>query len=225
MAGSERIRVLIADDNRAVRKALRLMLDDVPGITVAGEVTNGIDAVAAVRSEQPDVILMDIHMPGMNGLDATRELTRARGSVRTAVIVLTSFAVDDYVVEALDHGAAGYLLKSHDLGLVVPAVRAAARGGAWISPQMAAPMLREFVQRGQAPDVDGRVGRLTHAERRVVALLSKGVTSNEAVAGRLHLSVHTVRSQVQSAMKKAEVNDRTQLALWGARNGLEAEAP
>lgn len=216
------IRVLIADDNRNVRRGLRLQLEAVPDIRVIGEVGNGIDAVAAARNEHADVVLMDMQMPGLNGADATRELLRGGQDKPVAVIVMTSFAIDSYVTDALDAGAVGYLLKSHDSDQLVDAIHAAARGEAIVSTRVAPTMLREFVRRGGVTGNPDLVATLTAAERRVVAALASGVTSNEAIGERLHVSVHTVRSQLHSALKKTGLADRTQLALWGARAQLDA---
>ncbi|MFL2000802.1 MULTISPECIES: response regulator transcription factor [unclassified Microbacterium] len=220
MGGKTTIRVLIADDNRTVRKGLRLQLEGAAGITVVGEVTNGVDAVAAARSEHADVVLMDLQMPGMSGLEATRELTTSPDHPSVAVIVMTSFAIDGYVSEALDSGAVGYLLKSHDSDVLLEAIHAAARGHALVSSHVTATMLQEFVRRGSSRDDRAIAHRLTASERRVVAVLSKGVTSSEAIAEHLGVSVHTVRSHMHSAIKKVGLEDRTQLALWGARNHL-----
>jgi DNA-binding NarL/FixJ family response regulator len=214
--------VLIADDNRSVRKGLRLQLEAAGGLQVIGEVSNGVDAVAVARHERADVVLMDLQMPGMTGVEATRELARSATEPPIAVIVMTSYAIDAYVTDALDAGAIGYLLKSHDSDQLVAAIHAAMRGEALLSGRITSPVLREFVRRGAAdPDT---VARLSTAERRVVAVLSSGTTSNEGIAERLRVSVHTVRSQLQSALKKVGMEDRTQLALWGARNHLDRDA-
>ena len=219
MSSHPTIRVVIADDNRNVRRGLRLQLEAVPGIRIIGEVANGIDAVAVARNEHADVVLMDMQMPGMTGAEATRELMRTP-DLSVAVIVMTSFAIDRYVTEALDAGAVGYLLKSHDSDQLVGAIHAAARGEAIVSSRVAGMLLREFVRRGERR-ASTAIDVLTAAERRVVMLLASGVTSNEAIAEHLHVSVHTVRSQLQSALKKTGMHDRTQLALWGAKNHLD----
>lgn len=213
------ITVLIADDNRSVRRGLRLQLDSTPDIRVIGEVTNGIDAVSVARAEAVDVVLMDMQMPGLTGAQATRELLSSTSGHEIAVIVMTSFAVDQYVSDALDAGAVGYLLKSYDSDLLVEAIRSAARGEAVLSDRVVGPVLREFVRRGTQvqPDV---AASLTPAELRVVSVLGSGVTTNEAIAEALSVSVHTVRSQLQSALKKTALTDRTQLALWAVRNQL-----
>lgn len=216
------IRVLIADDNRSVRKGLRLQLEAAGGIQVIGEVSNGVDAVAVARRERADVVLMDLQMPGMTGIEATRELTRPTSEPPIAVIVMTSFSLDGYVADALDAGARGYLLKSHDSDQLLTAIKAAMRGEALLSGMITAPVLREFMRRGATnPET---IARLSTAERRVVAVLSSGITSNEQIAEHLQVSVHTVRSQIQSALKKVGMEDRTQLALWGARNHLNRDA-
>ncbi|MCT9819290.1 response regulator transcription factor [Microbacterium sp. W1N] len=226
MTGSpKRIRVLIADDNRAVRRGLRVQLENAPGISVIGEVSNGRDAVLAARNERADVVLMDIQMPEQSGIAATRELMLTSDEQPVAVIVMTSFAVDGYVTEALDAGAVGYLLKSLDSTQVVDAIFAAANGEAIVSTHVTAPVLREFVRRRPDPIEPDAIAALSAAERRVVSVLSSGVTSNEDIAKELQVSVHTVRSQLQSALKKLGLNDRTQLALWGAKHHLAAAPP
>ncbi|MGP3534972.1 response regulator [Microbacterium sp. RD1] len=215
------IRVLIADDNRQVRRGLRLMLEHADGIHVIGEASNGADAVAAARAERAQVVLMDLQMPGMTGLDATRALARLaaeESASAPAVIVMTSYSVDQYVLDALDAGAAGYLLKSSDSDLVVPAIRAAARGDALVSSRVTAPVLAELKRRRSSAPDDGETARLAPAELRIVSALVAGITRNEEIAAHLHLSVHTVRSQVKSALRKLQLGDRTQLALWGVRN-------
>lgn len=211
------IRVLLADDNRVVRRGLRLRLDRAADITVVAEATNGTDAVSLARTERADVVLMDIQMPGLDGLSATRELL-ADHQHPVAVIVMTSYAVDHYVLDALDAGAVGYLLKGHDSDQLLVAIRAAARGEALLSTRVTTPLLKELKRTGPLPGDNERIARLTPAERRVVAALAQGITSNEGLADHLGLSVHTVRSQLQAVLKKTELEDRTQVALWGARN-------
>lgn len=219
------IRVLIADDNRAVRRGLRLQLEQTAQIHVVGEVATGEDAVALARAERADVVLMDLQMPAMNGLEATRILRRDAHEATPAIIVMTSFAVDQLVLEALDSGAVGYLLKSHDSDQLLPAILAAARGEALVSSRVTASILKELVRRRPAAADADALQSLSPAERRVVAALAVGVTGSDAIAAHLHVSVHTVRSHLQSAMRKTGTQDRTQLALWGVRNRLDVPAP
>lgn len=216
----ERIRVLIADDNRPFRRGVRLRLEQAKDMLVVGEVSNGRDAVAAVHAERADVVLMDLEMPGMNGVDATRALTSAHGT-HVGVVVLTSHSADIHVLRALEAGASGYLLKTHDTHQLLVAIRAAHHGDALMSPRVTAPVLRELSRRhGSAADT-AVISTLSPAERSVVALLSSGITTNDDIAAALSVSVNTVRSHVQSAMKKVTVTDRTQLALWGVRNSID----
>lgn len=219
-----RIRVLIADDNRLVRKGLRLLLEQAGGIEVIGEASTGADAVMLARAERAEVVLMDLQMPGVTGLEATRRLVAPGDGATPAVIVMTSYAVDRFVLEALDSGAVGYLLKSHDSDLVVPAIRAAARGEALVSSRVTAPVLAELKRRRPTEWDETMLSRLTPAELRVVVALASGITNNEEIADHLRVSVHTVRSQVKSALRKLDLDDRTQLALWGARHHLGSDS-
>ncbi|WP_438354776.1 response regulator [Microbacterium sp. CJ88] len=213
------IRVLIADDNRSFRRGLHLQLGQAPGITVVGEAANGRDAVLAAHAERADVVLMDLEMPGMNGVDATRALAQSEGP-RISVVVLTSHSADAHVLRALEAGASGYLLKTHDTHQLLEAIRAADRGDAVMSPRVTAPVIRELTRvRNSAPDP--AVAALSPSERSVIVLLSGGVTSNDEIAKEIGVSVNTVRSHVQSAMRKVGASDRTQLALWGVRNSLD----
>jgi len=213
-----RIRVLIADDNRAVRRGLRLQLETAPDIRVVGEASHGADAVDAARNEHAHVVLMDLQMPLLTGVEATRQLMAHPGREHVAVIVMTSFATDDYVYEALDAGAVGYLLKGYDSDNVVEAVRAAAHGGVAVSEHVVRGVVREFARRGNHPLEPPLEVPLTSAEKRIVATLASGVTSTESIAEALHVSPHTVRSHMRTALRKTGSADRTQLALWGARN-------
>ncbi|MEN2738132.1 response regulator transcription factor [Microbacterium sp. X-17] len=216
-------RVLIADDNRAYRKGVRLRLEQIPGIAVVGEVSNGADAVLAAEAERADVVLMDLQMPGGSGIDATRALTGPRATRRIAVVVVTSHASDRFVFEALDAGAVGYLLKNHDTAQLVEAVHAAATGAGVISPRVTPAVIRELTRRGQHPEADpaAPLTALTAAEYAIAEELSRGFTTNEALADRLGVSINTIRTQLRSALKKTKLADRTQLALWAVRNGLD----
>jgi len=214
------IRVVIADDNRAFRRGVRLRLEHAEGIVVVGEAANGRDAVAAALGERADVVLMDLEMPGMNGIEATRSLRRdALNAPR--VIVLTWHGEHHLALSALAEGASGYLLKTHDTSQLVEAIRAAHRGDALLSTRVTTPLLEQIALSRLSEEDRRRVRSLTPAEARVVELLSQGVTTNELLASRLLVSVNTIRTHIQAALKKADVTDRTQLALWGVR--MEAE--
>lgn len=216
------LRVLIVDDNKVVRRGLRMRLQHAPGITVVGEAGSGRDALSVAAAERADVVLVDLHMPGMNGIETTRALVTSADPA-PKVILITSEASDAFVVDAVDAGATGYLLKSHDSDQLIDVIRGAARGDATISSRMTPRLLAELARRRPDPAVTAEVGRLSRAELRVVEQLARGTTSNEDIARALNLSVNTVRSQAASAMKKLNLADRTQLALWGIGNGLHRD--
>ena len=213
------IRVLIVDDNRTVRRGIRMRLEHADGIHVIGEAANGRDAVILAHAERADVVLMDLHLPGMNGIDATRHITTEPGA-HARVVLLTSEVSDAFVIDALDAGASGYLLKAHDSDRLLHVIREAADGSATISPRVAPRLIRELRDSRPLPAQPEQIPLLTPAERRVVSLLSSGVTTNEEIARRLSVSVNTVRTHTAAALRKLDLDDRTQLALWGARNGV-----
>ena len=218
----KQIRVLIADDNRAYRKGVRIRLEHAPGIAVIGEVSNGVDAVMAARSERASVVLMDLNMPGGGGLEATRALAGPGVDRPVAVVVVTSHEADRFVIEALDSGAVGYLVKNHDTTQLVEAVRSAASGTALVSTRVTPAVIREFTRRGEQSAMgSASPAILTSAQLAVARELSRGHTSNEALAARLGVSINTVRAQLHSALKRTQLADRTQLALWAMRHGLD----
>ena len=218
----KQIRVLIADDNRAYRKGVRIRLEHAPGIAVIGEVSNGVDAVMAARSERASVVLMDLNMPGGGGLEATRALAGPGVDRPVAVVVVTSHEADRFVIEALDSGACGYLVKNHDTTQLVEAVRSAASGTALVSTRVTPAVIREFTRRGEQSAMgSASPAILTSAQLAVARELSRGHTSNEALAARLGVSINTVRAQLHSALKRTQLADRTQLALWAVRHGLD----
>jgi DNA-binding NarL/FixJ family response regulator len=216
-------RILIADDNRAYRTGVRLRLERIPGFLVIGEVSTGADAVTAARSERADVVLMDLQMRGGNGVEATRALAGSAPEHPVAVVVVTSHAADRFLFEALEAGAVGYLLKNHDTAQLVEAIRAAASGAGMVSSRLTPVVLRELSRRRRqtAADESPALIALTRSELAIVRELSRGFTTNEALAARLGVSVNTVRSQLQAALRRTGVADRTQLALWGVRHGLD----
>lgn len=223
MVDQAAIRVLIADDNRPFRKGVRLRLEQAEGIIVVGEASTGQDAVDGALTEAADVILMDLEMPSMNGIDATKAVLEASNR-RSRVIVLTSHGEGHLVVRALRSGASGYLLKTHDSAQLTDAIRAAHRGEALVSTRMTPSILEQIRAGRPSAEDEARMWALSRAEARVVRLLSHGLTSNERLATELVLSVNTVRSHIQSALKKVGAADRTQLALWGLKLGVELDS-
>jgi NarL family two-component system response regulator LiaR len=207
------IRVLIVDDHEVVRQGLRFVLEQEPGIEVVGECDDGRSAVSAIEELAPDVVLLDLVMPGLDGLGVLRAL-RDR-PVRPAVIVLTSFLAEDRTVEAVRAGALSYLPKTTAVDRVVEAVRAAAEGGSVLDPGVAAVL----VQRVRDGADTGPLTTLSRREREVLAALSQG-RSNREIARRLSLSEETVKTHVSSILAKLDLQDRTQAAIFGLQQGV-----
>jgi DNA-binding NarL/FixJ family response regulator len=206
------IRVLLADDDPLVRVGLTMMLRGAAGIEVVGEVGDGADVAGAVRRHAPDVVLMDIRMPVMDGIAATRALAGTRAAPR--VIVLTTFDTDRLVLEALRAGAAGYLLKHTEPEEIVEAVRRAARGEPVLSPS-AARTLIDHALTGAGTRVEQagrRLALLTDREREIAAAVAEGLSNGE-IGARLHLSTGTVKAHLSSALAKLDLDNRIQLAL------------
>ncbi|MEO3811853.1 response regulator transcription factor [Sphaerisporangium sp. B11E5] len=204
------IRVLIVDDHEVVRQGLRFVLDQEDGVEVAGECANGEQALALTRALRPSVMLLDLVMPGMDGLDVLRRL----GDDRPAVIVLTSFHEDERILEAIRLGALSYLPKTTAVDRVVEAVRAAAHGGSVLEPRIAGLLVRRM--RGERPDP---LSVLTPREREVLTALARG-RSNVEIARSLSLGRETVKTHVSSILAKLGVTDRTQAAIVGLQQGL-----
>ncbi|WP_262698482.1 MULTISPECIES: response regulator transcription factor [Streptomyces] len=207
------IRVLLADDDPLVRTGLKMMLRGADGIEVVGEAADGAEVAAAVHEHAPDVVLMDIRMPVMDGLAATRELTR-RGAQAPQVIVLTTFDEHGLVLEAMRAGAAGYLVKHAVPEEIVEAVRRAARDEPALSPSAARALIRHAAG---APDdraerARQRLASLTEREREVAEAVAEGL-SNTDIGARLHLSLGTVKAHLSSALAKLDLDNRVQLAL------------
>ncbi|MGW4637047.1 response regulator [Sphaerisporangium sp. NPDC004334] len=205
------IRVLIVDDHEVVRQGLRFVLDQEEGIEVVGECGDGAQALAAVRAVRPSVVLLDMVMPGMDGLDVLRRL----GPDRPAVIVLTSFQEDERVVAAVRLGALSYLPKTTAVDRVVEAVRAAAHGGSVLAPGVAALLVRQVRGGERRTPLDF----LTPREREVLTALARG-RSNGEIARALSLGKETVKTHVSSVLAKLGVADRTQAAIFGLQHGL-----
>ena len=209
------IRVLIADDHRIVRQGL-CHVCELGGLTVVGEAEDGREAVKLARQLQPDVILMDINMPILDGVQATGLVVEANPSAR--VIILTMYRQDRYVFEAIKAGARGYLLKDVDEQDLLAAIRAVHQGDALINPSLAARLLDEFRRLGQIADEADDVEGLTEGEMEVLRLIAQGA-DNKAVAERLALSERTVANRLSSIYEKLHVSNRTEAALVALRRG------
>ncbi|MBW4717128.1 response regulator [Saccharothrix obliqua] len=206
------ISVLIADDQEMVRVGFRMILEKQPDITVVADVPDGVAAVRAAREHAPDVCLVDIRMPGLDGLEVTRRLAPT-----SKVVVVTTFDLDEYVHTALENGAAGFLTKDAGPALLVEAVRAAAQGSALISPRVTVRLLARFSRRRTGPDP----GLLTARERDVVREVARGLTNQEIAAG-LHMSLSTVKTHLASVQGKLGTRNRVEVASWAWRSGLVA---
>jgi DNA-binding NarL/FixJ family response regulator len=213
------IKVVLADDQALVRSGFRALLCSRPGIDVAGEAADGREAVALARSLRPDVMLMGIRMPGMDGLEATRRIAAAPELSGVRIIMLTTFDLDEYVFDALRSGASGFLVKDAEPVDLVKAIRLVANGDCMLSPGVTRRLIAEFAARSRQPQPPARLAVLTEREREVMALVAGGL-SNEEIAGRLYVSTATARTHVSRAMTKLGVRDRTQLAVLAYETGL-----
>jgi DNA-binding NarL/FixJ family response regulator len=210
------IRVLIADDQQLVRAGLRTILEAEEDIEVCGEVTDGLLAVSAARQAHPDVVLMDIRMPNLDGLEATRRIA-AHGAV-PRVVILTTFDLDEYVFEALRGGASGFLLKDTTAHELIRAVRLAVAGDALLAPSVTRRLIERFANRASAPPTQ-ILERLTGREVEVLLLVARGL-SNTEVAERLFLGETTVKTHVSHILDKLELRDRVQAVVLAYELGL-----
>ncbi|MGH9081793.1 MAG: response regulator [Acidimicrobiales bacterium] len=213
------IRVLLADDQALVRAGFRAMLEARDGIEVLGEAADGMEAVSLAKRLRPDVVLMDVRMPRIDGLEATRQITSEPGLSGTRIVILTTFELDEYLFDALRHGASGFLVKDIEPADLETAVRVVARGDSLISPTMTRRLVAEFAVRAKGPRRSSELEVLTPREREVVALVAGGL-SNDEIAARLYLSPATVRTHVGRAIAKLSVRDRTQLVVLAYESGL-----
>ncbi|MDX3064613.1 MULTISPECIES: response regulator transcription factor [Streptomyces] len=214
------IRVLIADDQMMVRQGFTVLLNAEPGIEVVGQAVDGLDAVGKVAELAPDVVLMDIRMPRLGGIDATRSITGTPGST-VRVLVLTTFDLDEYVYEALRAGASGFLLKDASAAELARAVRVVAAGDALLAPNITKRLIAEFSRVSSAPRAPSRdrVGDLTGRETEVLSLVAQGL-SNAEIAGRLVVAEQTVKTHVSRILVKLGLRDRTQAAVYAYESGL-----
>jgi DNA-binding NarL/FixJ family response regulator len=212
------IRVLVADDQDLVRTGLRMILDAQPDIDVVGEAADGRDAVARARQLRPDVCLLDIRMPGLDGIEATRRLAGPDIDDPLVVVVVTTFDLDEYVHGALKAGARGFLLKDAGPELLVQAVRAAASGDALIAPNITARLLASFSQPGAGRPPAQPVEPLTSREEQVLVTVARGRTNAE-IASDLHISLSTVKTHLASLMTKLGARNRVEIAMWAYETG------
>jgi DNA-binding NarL/FixJ family response regulator len=211
------IRVLLVDDQELVRSGFRLILDLADGIEVVGEAANGREAVRLAKDLDPDVVLMDVRMPELNGIEATQGLQRA--GVRARVLVLTTFDLDDYVYGALKAGASGFLLKDAPREQLVTAVRTVARGEALLAPAITQRLIERFMTRAPIADAPPALTELTGREVEVLRLMSRGL-NNAEIAEQLILGQATIKSHVGSILRKLSVRDRVQAVVFAYEYGI-----
>ena len=212
-------RVVLADDQALLRAGIRALLDAEDDLEVVGEAASGPEAVRVVRATAPDVVLMDIRMPGGDGLEATREIVDDPALAATRVVILTTFDLDEYVFDAIRIGASGFLVKDTEPAELLRGVRAVAAGDALLSPRVTRRLIGEFATRSRAGATPARLDGLTEREREVVALVGEGL-SNDEIAARLFLSPATAKTHVSRAMVKLHVRDRAQLVVLAYESGL-----
>ena len=214
------IRVVLADDQALVRAGFRVLLDTEDGFEVCGEAADGAEAVRLAREQRPDVVVMDVRMPGMDGLAATRQITADPGLAEVKVLVLTTFDVDEYVFEALRSGAAGFLLKDTEPVELLRALRVVASGEALLAPTVTRKLIAEFVARPEQRKLDTSVlSEVTDREREVLALVAAGM-SNDEIAEHLVISPATARTHVSRILTKLGARDRAQLVVLAYESGL-----
>jgi DNA-binding NarL/FixJ family response regulator len=212
--------VLIVDDQDLIRLGLRTLVENEDGLSFAGEAADGLAAVAVARETRPDVVLMDIRMPGIDGIEATRRIIATPELEHTKIIVLTTFELDQYVFDALRHGASGFLLKDTKPAELINAIHLVASGGALLSPSVTRRVISEFAS-GPSRTVKPhpQLDTLTVREREIVGLVGEGLTNDE-IAERLVVSPATARTHVSRAMIKLGARDRAQLVVFAYQSGL-----
>jgi DNA-binding NarL/FixJ family response regulator len=212
------IRVLVADDQELVRTGLKMILDAQPDIDVVGEAVDGRDAVARAHRLRPDVCLVDIRMPALDGIEVTRQLAGPDVDNPLAIVIVTTFDLDEYVHGALKAGARGFLLKDAGPDLLVQAVRAAANGDALIAPSVTARLLATFSRPSAGQPPAQPVEPLTEREEEVLVTVARGRTNAE-ISDELHISLSTVKAHVASIMTKLSARNRVELAMWAYETG------
>ncbi len=213
------IRVALADDQALVRAGFRALLDAQADIEVVGEAADGEEAVRLAVRERPDVVLMDIRMPGVDGLEATRRIADDDRLTAVHVVILTTFDLDEYVFEAIRAGASGFLVKDTEPVELIQAVRVVARGDALLSAGVTRRLIEEFASRAKEPRLSPQLQLLTEREREVMALVGAGLTNDE-IAERLFMSPATAKTHVSRAMVKLGARDRAQLVVFAYESGL-----
>jgi DNA-binding NarL/FixJ family response regulator len=214
------IRVVVADDQALVRAGFRVLVDSADDLTVVGEAADGATAVDVVSATRPDVVLMDVRMPSMDGIEATRQITRSASTAATKVIILTTFDLDEYVYDALRAGASGFLLKDTPTDDLLAAIRIVAAGDALLAPSVTRRLIAEFAERpGVRLEPSPALDQLTDREREVLVAVARG-RSNAEIGEDLSISAATAKTHVSRLLSKLDARDRTQLVVIAYETGL-----
>ncbi|HEV7979187.1 response regulator transcription factor [Amycolatopsis sp.] len=214
------IRVLVADDQALLRGSFRVLVDSAPGLQVIGEAANGVEAVEFATRELPDVVLMDVRMPEMDGIEATKRICGAPETAGVRVLILTTFDLDAYVFSALRGGASGFLLKDTPPTELLTAIKVIADGDGLLAPSVTRRLIAEFSRRPEPATTPARaLGGVTEREREVLGLVARGL-SNTEIAAHLHLSLATVKTHVGHLLAKLNSRDRAQLVIVAYESGL-----
>ncbi|MER5999482.1 response regulator transcription factor [Nonomuraea angiospora] len=213
------VRVLLAEDQVLVRDSLKLLIDTTPGLATVGEAGTGAEAVLLARRRRPDVVLMDVRMPDMDGIEATRRICAAPDSAGVRVLILTTFDLDEYVYASLRAGASGFLVKSATASELLAAIRVVASGEALLAPTVTRRLIADFLRGPHSAPVMRDLNDITQREREVLTLIGKGM-SNSEIAEHLHLTVGTVKTHIGRLLAKLHARDRAQLVIAAYEGGL-----
>lgn len=212
--------VVVVDDQTLVRAGFRVLVNSAPDLEVVGEAADGLEAVSVVAATRPDVVLMDVRMPKMDGLEATRQIALARAANTSRILMLTTFDLDEYIFDALRLGASGFLLKDTPPEELLAAIRVIAQGDALLAPSVTRRLIAEFASRPvEAAPPNGRLDVLTEREREVLTAIGQG-SSNAEIGTALHMSVATAKTHVSRILAKLDARDRTQLVVIAFQTGL-----
>jgi DNA-binding NarL/FixJ family response regulator len=207
------VRVVLADDQQLIRASLRVLVEAQPGLVVVGEASNGQDAVAVAAQERPDVVLMDIRMPVLDGIQATRQITTMHGSAVSRVLMLTTYDLDEYVYSALRAGASGFLLKDAPPEDLLAAIKIVAGGEALLAPSITQRLIAEFAARPEPkPEMPAAIAGISVREREVMLLIARGM-ANAEIAEQLHISLATAKTYVSRLLTKLDAKDRVHLVI------------
>jgi DNA-binding NarL/FixJ family response regulator len=212
--------VVVVDDQTLVRAGFRVLVNSAPDLEVVGEAADGLEAVSVVAATRPDVVLMDVRMPKLDGLEATRQIALARAANTSRILMLTTFDLDEYIFDALRLGASGFLLKDTPPEELLAAIRVIAQGDALLAPSVTRRLIAEFASRPLEPaPSSGRLDVLTEREREVLTAIGQG-SSNAEIGAALHMSVATAKTHVSRILAKLDARDRTQLVVIAFQTGL-----